>query len=180
MREPSEKIERRPLRYPGAQDFGEELRNLEIAFGETFGAETPASAASSARATASPWVKKRQALAEHSVLRMNARLQQLSDWNDDAIRHRGEQTFHLARSIWPIPEPRLVEHLAWSPHREGPGAMRYPRRMSDAGDLLVYLGKLGALDLLIPNPDPTLATAVVQLPDDRRVLAVEQAAGGGS
>ncbi len=46
--------------------------------------------------------------------------------------------------------------------------------MSDAVELLACLGKLGAVDVVLHRFDPTLAVAVVQLPDDRRVIALER------
>ncbi len=40
--------------------------------------------------------------------------------------------------------------------------------MSDAVDFLARLGKLGAVDVVLDRLDPSLAVAVVQLPDDRQ------------
>ncbi len=46
--------------------------------------------------------------------------------------------------------------------------------MSDAVELLACLGKLGAVDVVLHRFDSTLAVAVVQLPDDRRAIALER------
>lgn len=55
-----------------------------------------------------------------------------------------------------------------------PREVRYPRRMPDAVDLLAILAELGAINLVLHRSDPTLEVAVVPLPDDRRILAVER------
>ncbi len=46
--------------------------------------------------------------------------------------------------------------------------------MPDAIDLLAILDELGAVDLVLHRSDATLEVAVVQLPNDHRVLAVER------
>jgi hypothetical protein len=46
--------------------------------------------------------------------------------------------------------------------------------MPDAIDLLAILAELGAVDFVLHRSDPTLEVAIVQLPDDHRVLAVER------
>ena len=44
----------------------------------------------------------------------------------------------------------------------------------DAVDLLRVLSQLGAFDLTLHRTDGVLAVAIVDLPEDRRVLAVER------
>lgn len=50
-----------------------------------------------------PWSKKREAIQENSVLKLNNRLWDQSIWDEQAIRRRGEELFRLALEIWPRP-----------------------------------------------------------------------------
>ncbi len=50
-----------------------------------------------------PWNDKRRELMKHSHLRLNARLCQETDWNEQAIRTRGEQLAKVVSRIWPGP-----------------------------------------------------------------------------
>ncbi len=50
------------------------------------------------------WKKKKTALKEHSHLRLNARLRQQTEWNEQAIRARGEWLAGMVSSIWPGPD----------------------------------------------------------------------------
>ena len=51
-----------------------------------------------------PWKEKRPALKEHSHLRLNARLCQEADWNEQSIRSRGEWLAEVVSHIWPGPD----------------------------------------------------------------------------
>lgn len=51
----------------------------------------------------SAWVKKRDALAKHSILKMNYELTQKETWSEEDIRARGEQMFEVFRALWPRP-----------------------------------------------------------------------------
>ena len=55
-----------------------------------------------------PWVKKRDGLAEHSVLLLNSRLIGHEVWDEAAIRTRGMEASKIACRIWPIPEESTV------------------------------------------------------------------------
>ena len=50
-----------------------------------------------------PWKDKRRELKKHSHLRLNARLCQETDWNEQAIRTRGERLAEKVSHIWPGP-----------------------------------------------------------------------------
>lgn len=50
-----------------------------------------------------PWKNKREQLAEHSNLRLNVLLCQIGEWNERAIRERGEWLAGQLASIWPGP-----------------------------------------------------------------------------
>lgn len=50
------------------------------------------------------WAKKREAILEHSVLKLNNKLGKEAVWNEVAIRRRGEELFELARAVWPRPK----------------------------------------------------------------------------
>ena len=50
-----------------------------------------------------PWSRKRRTLRKHSVLLLNADLQDIEEWNEAAIRTRSKQLFKLAKKIWPMP-----------------------------------------------------------------------------
>ncbi len=51
------------------------------------------------------WVGKRQALAEHSVLKLNRDLCEHEVWDEIAIRERSARLFELALECWPRPTP---------------------------------------------------------------------------
>jgi hypothetical protein len=51
----------------------------------------------------SAWDSKRPEMMKHSLLPINQPLFGLSDWNEDAIRSRGEDLFARALAIWPRP-----------------------------------------------------------------------------
>jgi hypothetical protein len=50
-----------------------------------------------------PWSKKRKTLRKHSVLLLNADLQEADEWDETAIKKRNKDLFKLARKIWPMP-----------------------------------------------------------------------------
>ena len=50
-----------------------------------------------------PWTEKHSELKKHSHLRLNARLCQETDWNEQAIRTRGEWLANEVSRIWPGP-----------------------------------------------------------------------------
>lgn len=50
-----------------------------------------------------PWHDKREALREHTVLKMNQSLLDYPEWNDRTIRKRGAVLFEYARAVWPYP-----------------------------------------------------------------------------
>ena len=50
-----------------------------------------------------PWKEKCPELKKHSHLRLNARLCQEADWNEQAIRTRGEWLAKVVSRIWPGP-----------------------------------------------------------------------------
>lgn len=50
------------------------------------------------------WGKKREAILEHSVLKLNLRLRAHDCWDEAAIRRRGEEMFEHALTLWPGPE----------------------------------------------------------------------------
>ena len=56
-----------------------------------------------------PWKKKRAQLQEHSHLRLNALLCQKEEWNEHAIRERGERLAGEVASVWPGPDSSLWE-----------------------------------------------------------------------
>jgi hypothetical protein len=47
------------------------------------------------------WTRKRAAIADHSVLLLNKKLQQEGAWDEEAIIGRGEQLFEIACLVWP-------------------------------------------------------------------------------
>ncbi|MDE2848027.1 MAG: DUF262 domain-containing HNH endonuclease family protein [Gemmatimonadota bacterium] len=51
-----------------------------------------------------PWKEKKTALKEHSHLRLNARLCEATEWNEEAICERGEWLAGVVASIWPGPD----------------------------------------------------------------------------
>lgn len=51
------------------------------------------------------WALKREALAEHSALRLNAELVSKDGWDEDAIEARGSEMAELISHIWPHPGP---------------------------------------------------------------------------
>ena len=56
-----------------------------------------------------PWKEKKKALKEHSYLRLNARLRQETEWNEQAIRARGAWLAEMVSSIWPGPDGDIWE-----------------------------------------------------------------------
>jgi len=48
-----------------------------------------------------PWLRKRQALLEHSLLAMNRKLSAFDEWTEIAIENRSKDLFVLAKKIWP-------------------------------------------------------------------------------
>jgi len=50
-----------------------------------------------------PWKQKTKELEKHSFLRLNARLRQEEEWNEEAIRRRGEWLAKMVSRIWPGP-----------------------------------------------------------------------------
>lgn len=50
-----------------------------------------------------PWAKKRKTLLSHSVLLLNADLQNADIWDEATIKNRSKDLFKLAKKIWPIP-----------------------------------------------------------------------------
>ena len=56
-----------------------------------------------------PWEDKRGQLEEHSILRLNALLCQKDEWDEGAIRHRGEWLAGEVASIWPGPNSSAWE-----------------------------------------------------------------------
>ena len=54
-----------------------------------------------------PWKEKCPELKKHSHLRLNARLCQETDWNERAIRKRGEWLASVVSSIWPGPNSEM-------------------------------------------------------------------------
>ena len=51
-----------------------------------------------------PWPKKRTELRKHSHLRLNARLCQEAEWQEQVIRTRGEWLASVVSKIWPGPD----------------------------------------------------------------------------
>lgn len=49
------------------------------------------------------WEKKRPAILEHSVLKLNHYFQDKLEWNETTINDRGQQLFELALKVWPRP-----------------------------------------------------------------------------
>ena len=56
-----------------------------------------------------PWGDKRKKLEEHSYLRLNVLLCQNDEWNESAIRERGEWLAGQVASIWPGPNSSVWE-----------------------------------------------------------------------
>lgn len=50
-----------------------------------------------------PWLKKRQAILQHSALNLNRPFQNTEVWDETAIEARTEELFALATKIWPHP-----------------------------------------------------------------------------
>lgn len=59
-----------------------------------------------------PWREKRRELKKHSHLRLNARLCQETDWDEQAIQTRGEWLAEVVSCIWPGPSSQK-----WDPCR---------------------------------------------------------------
>ena len=57
-----------------------------------------------------PWEKKRAQLQEHSKLRLNALLCQEDEWDESAIRKRGEWLAGEIASVWPGPDSSIWEY----------------------------------------------------------------------
>ncbi len=51
-----------------------------------------------------PWLDKRTALREHSVMRISTDIRNAETWNEAAILERGETLSALAVSVWPRPD----------------------------------------------------------------------------
>jgi hypothetical protein len=50
-----------------------------------------------------PWETKKQALLEHSILKMNLKLQSTNEWDESGILRRGLEVVDLVKKIWPRP-----------------------------------------------------------------------------
>jgi hypothetical protein len=101
-----------------------------------------------------PWETKRTALAQHSLLRLNAELAEHAVWDEDAIRTRSASLAHELCAIWaPPPTAR--------PLPADPGAaterVTYPWTIGD----LVAAGKLFAGERLLPRPGKYSTPATV-------------------
>ncbi len=48
-----------------------------------------------------PWLKKRDYILEHSVLRLNQLFQKTKEWDEDQIIERGKALFEIAKKVWP-------------------------------------------------------------------------------
>jgi hypothetical protein len=55
-----------------------------------------------------PWAEKREALAEHSVLKLNRDLCDREGWDEAAIRERSSRLFDLALQCWPRPSASTI------------------------------------------------------------------------
>jgi uncharacterized protein with ParB-like and HNH nuclease domain len=50
-----------------------------------------------------PWSKKRHEIQKHSLLKLNSELASIENWDEQAIRARGDALLNLAIRIWPFP-----------------------------------------------------------------------------
>lgn len=62
-----------------------------------------------------PWLDKKAALAEHSLLAMNHKLTAQEVWGELAIDSRGKELFDLAKKIWPRPKSSEENSLPQNP-----------------------------------------------------------------
>ncbi|MBL8861725.1 MAG: DUF262 domain-containing protein [Planctomycetes bacterium] len=49
------------------------------------------------------WPKKREVILKHSILKLNLRLKDADEWDEESIRDRGAELFEHAKVIWPRP-----------------------------------------------------------------------------
>jgi hypothetical protein len=56
-----------------------------------------------------PYAKKRPAITEQSLIRLNTWFQKESEWDETKILERGKSLFELATEIWPRPEAAELE-----------------------------------------------------------------------
>jgi len=50
-----------------------------------------------------PWPEKRKTLRKSSILKLNAELTELEEWNEEKITRRSKELFEMAKEIWPYP-----------------------------------------------------------------------------
>jgi len=72
---------------------------------ETFGNLTLLTSPLNSSVSHGPFVDKRAALQEHSLLVLNREIAQCKKWDENAIAERGSALLSLAKSIWQVPEP---------------------------------------------------------------------------
>ncbi len=56
-----------------------------------------------------PFIKKREALNEHSLLVLNREIAKEEIWSEDQIEERGKKLFETARTLWPYPQLETVD-----------------------------------------------------------------------
>ena len=59
-----------------------------------------------------PWLEKRAALREHSVMRISGDIRSAESWDEAAITERGERLVTVALSVWPRPDDTDEEQPA--------------------------------------------------------------------
>ncbi|MBU0678604.1 MAG: DUF262 domain-containing HNH endonuclease family protein [Verrucomicrobia bacterium] len=85
---------------PGDEDRAERLRKDSL---HKIGNLTLLTKALNPAVSNGPWLKKRQAILQHSALNLNRPFQNIEAWDESAIDQRTEQLFSLATKIWPHP-----------------------------------------------------------------------------
>ena len=79
---------------------GKEYRNRIV---HTIGNLTLVSQKLNSSLSNAPWVRKLDALQEHSVMSLNSELRNQSHWNEDTIRGRSRRMANLISECWPGP-----------------------------------------------------------------------------
>jgi hypothetical protein len=117
-----------------------------------------------------PWLDKRAALREHSVMRISADIRNAETWDEAAITERGEKLSALAVSVWPRPNDTDDEavtlgevtvmnpavHLVGPPDPDNPTAFASPLGIADevgVGPELRRIIEVGREIGLWPRPD---------------------------
>ncbi len=90
-----------PLPAPAQGEDEEVVRSRRYALLHSFGNLTLLTQSLNSSVSNGPFPKKRDQIAEHSLLKMNTAFRGLSEWGEADILARGSELFEVAKQIWP-------------------------------------------------------------------------------